>query len=293
MSAKSSSKKSTPVAKPVKETKATKEAKTNSSKSVPKKIKEVKVEEEVEEVKKPSKPKKGSNTKTKVTKEKTKKEKVKPDTPEKIEQKFKDEIEKIEKILKEVCEKQKFDSSFTITNQGKTYDIGNDSKILSKIYELIIISTLKELLEKHKLPYLENEVQNKYPDFIICSSVDKQKFYAVDIKSSYIIKENLIGGFTLGTYKGYFQERKSLKSIVKPYESFKKHYCMCVIYEREDDKTPVRNFFFKEKWQLATNIAGSGNTCNIGSEKHINKLTNSELSHFKSEKEFDDFWKDK
>ena len=290
MSTKSSSKKSQTTPKSASLPKAKKEVEVESLKTVSTQDKKSKCKkstkkfEEIEPIEtiKPIKPIKPIKSKTKKT------EKTKPDTPEQKEQKFKDEIKQIEEILKETCQTQKFDSTFSIQNQGKTYNIGNDSKILSKIYELIIISTLKEKLEENKLSYLENEVQNKYPDFIICSSVDKEKFYAVDIKSSYIIKENIIGGFTLGTYKGYFQSRKSVKSIVKPYDSFKKHYCMCVIYERDEDTTPVRNFFFKEKWQLATKIAGSGNTCNIGSEKHINKLLTT--THFTSEDEFDEFW---
>jgi hypothetical protein len=181
------------------------------------------------------------------------------------------------------------DDEFTINNDGVNYKLGNDSKIISKIYELIIIEKLKYLLDEKGFKYVENDIQNKYPDFIIISKIQKEKYYAVDIKSTYLKTETAINGFTLGTYKGYFKNKESMKSIVKPYNNFTKHFCVCVIYTRDGIKIPVNHIFVREKWEIARNGTGSGNTCNIGSIKLLSDLL-ANKPYFSSEDEFNTFW---
>lgn len=183
----------------------------------------------------------------------------------------------------------KFDDFFNILNNGVEYPLGNDSKILSKIYEIIIINNLKKEMIEKGFDFIENEVQNKYPDFIITSKIEKDRYYAVDIKSSYIKNRNRINGFTLGTFNGYFRKRTQTKDIVKPYDSFKKHFCVCVLYKRDNNKVPVSNIIVREKWELASHTAGSGNTCNIGSIKSLDDVL-SNKTYFSDVKQFDDFW---
>jgi hypothetical protein len=156
------------------------------------------------------------------------------------------------------------DDEFSINNNGINYKLGNDSKIISKIYEIIIIDKLKCLLNTKQYKYIENKIQNKYPDFIIISKIQEEKIYAVDIKTSYLKTETEING--------YFKNRNSLCSIVKPYNNFIKHFCICVIYSRTCIKIPVKHIIVKEKWEIARNGTGSGNTCNIGSIKLLSDL---------------------
>lgn len=198
------------------------------------------------------------------------------------------EVDEIKNILNNISEIN-IDEEFTIINDGIKYKLGNDSKIISKIYEVIIIENLKKLLDDKGFEYIENEIQNKYPDFIIISKIQKEKYYAVDIKSTYLKKKTEINGFTLGTYKGYFKDRKSLKSIVKPYKSFIKHFCICIIYSRINKKIPVNYIIIREKWEIARNSSGSGNTCNIGSIKLLSALLDNK-PYFSSEDEFNTFW---
>lgn len=199
------------------------------------------------------------------------------------------EADEIKNILNSISDIN-IDEEFTIINDGIKYKLGYDSKIISKIYEVIIIENLKKLLDDKGFEYIENEIQNKYPDFIIISKIHKDKYYAVDIKSTYLKKKTEINGFTLGTYKGYFKDRKSLKSIVKPYKNFIKHFCICIIYSRTDKKKiPVDYIIIREKWEIARNSSGSGNTCNIGSIKLLSDLLNNK-PYFTSEDEFNSFW---
>jgi hypothetical protein len=198
------------------------------------------------------------------------------------------EIQEISDILNDISDTS-IDDEFSINNNGINYKLGNDSKIISKIYEIIIIDKLKGLLDTKGYKYIENEIQNKYPDFIIISKTQEEKFYAVDIKSSYLKTETEINGFTLGTYKGYFTNRDSLCSIVKPYNNFIKHFCICVIYSRTGIKIPVKHIIVKEKWKIARNGTGSGNTCNIGSVKLLSDLLGNK-TYFNNEDEFNTFW---
>lgn len=198
------------------------------------------------------------------------------------------EIDEIKNILNNISDIN-IDNEFTIINDGIKYKLGNDSKIISKIYEVIIIEKLKNLLDDKGFKYMENDIQNKYPDFTIISKIQREKYYAVDIKSTYLKKKTEINGFTLGTYKGYFKDRESLKSIVKPYKNFTKHFCICVIYTRTDISIPVNHIIVREKWEIARNGTGSGNTCNIGSIKLLSDLLDNK-PYFSSEDEFNTFW---
>ena len=174
-------------------------------------------------------------------------------------------------------------------NDGIMYNIGNDSKLISKIIEIIVIKKIIEILMLYKFEYQENNIQNSYPDFMIKSNVLHNKYYAIDIKTSCLIKNNIINGFTLGTYNGYFVNRTTTKSIVLPYDSFIKHYCVCIIYKKDDNNIMVGDRFFIEKWKLASKKAGSGNTCNIGSIKNIKDIQNKKYI-FKNENDFNNYW---
>ena len=179
-----------------------------------------------------------------------------------------------------------FSDNFKIKNNGCKYDIGHDSKILSKIYECIVIEELKKSIsDLEEIEFIENSVQNKYPDFIIIAN---GKYYALDIKSTYL-KNKRLNGFTLGTYKGYFRDRSSKRNIVLPYKKFEKHYCFCIVYKRKKCSTPVKYTFLREKWELASKSTGSGNTCNIGSIKCVQKILDGETI-FENEEEFNKWW---
>jgi hypothetical protein len=198
------------------------------------------------------------------------------------------EVEEINEIMNKICDIT-IDDEFCINNNGINYKLGNDSKIISKIYEIIIIDKLKGLLTAKGFQYIENDIQNKYPDFIIVSKSQEEKYYAIDVKSTYIKTKTDINGFTLGTYKGYFKNRESKNSIVKPYNNFMKHFCICVIYSRIGSKIPVKHIIVREKWEIARNGTGSGNTCNIGSIKSLRDLLENK-PFFENDDAFNAFW---
>lgn len=137
-------------------------------------------------------------------------------------------------------------------------------------------------------------------------------------------------GFTLGSHGGYFKDRSSTKNIQFPYSDYSAHFCLGVLYTRAGnhvidefgvtqvrelrDKnhindpslhivTEVRNlqsiasvikdfeFFICEKWQLASDRQGSGNTANIGSITYIEDIVKGNGVFAKlGEHLFDEYW---
>jgi hypothetical protein len=140
-----------------------------------------------------------------------------------------------------------------------------------------------------------------------------------------------VNGFTLGSHGAYFKDRTSAKNIQFPYSEYSGHFCLGIIYTRVDVKdvdeteiikvkeldanidkpqqigqrqvTTVENlrsitsvikdfeFFVCEKWQLASDRQGSGNTANIGSITFIEDILNGNGVFAKlGEDWFDEYW---
>lgn len=113
------------------------------------------------------------------------------------------------------------------------YSISTDTKVVSKIIELMIFPKFLEFAKRNNLELKLSPHQNYYPDITF---IDKETYkkYAVDLKSSYKITPDTINGLTLGAFTGYFRNRNSTKNILYPYESYEKHYVFGIIYSRTD-----------------------------------------------------------
>ena len=188
------------------------------------------------------------------------------------------------------------------------YTISIDTKVISKIIELLLFPLFIDLCQKYGYELQLSDHQNHYPDMTFIAK-DGTKF-ALDIKSTYRTKnKSRVNGFTLGAFTGYFRKRDECKNIKYPYSEYSAHYVLGVIYtrnpkvnEREKHKlidlqsitSVIRNFefIFQEKWKIASDKPGSGNTKNIGSEKKVNSLLegNGTFATY-SESVFDDYWR--
>lgn len=163
--------------------------------------------------------------------------------------------------------------------------VGHDSKLVSKIYEIIAIQQLESWCNENSVRFEINKVQNAYPDCIMYSENGP---IAVDIKTSYIVDSNNINGFTLGTYKGYFQDRGSTRCTAHPYKDYLAHFCICILYDRTNS-IDVKHVLLREKWQIAAKRSGSGNTTNIGSITKLRDLLD-EKPLFEDAEAFDKYW---
>lgn len=192
------------------------------------------------------------------------------------------------------------------------YTISGDTKIVSKILEIHIFPKLLEFAKQHNYRLVLAEHQNYYPDISFVDADDETIKFAVDLKTTYRSPEHPghCNGFTLGSHGEYFINRTSTKNIQFSYNQYKGHFCLGIIYTRaavgDIDETKVYpidklhsivsvvkdfKFFVCEKWEIASDRPGSGNTANIGSIDHIEDILNCH-GMFKNlgEEIFDDYW---
>lgn len=228
------------------------------------------------------------------------------------------------------------------------YSISIDTKVISKIIELMIFPKLLEFANSYNYNLKLSPHQNYYPDITLINKSTNEK-YAIDLKSTYRVTDERVNGMTLGAFTGYFRNRSSSKNILFPYNEYKEHFVLGIVYSRTDitqvqeylktrkiekfskkqrdsiisyinentdekwnainealkNKTTlsykdrkiidtylinetqifnlnsfakiqsvVKNFdlFIQEKWRIAIDRPGSGNTKNIGSEVIVNNL---------------------
>lgn len=189
------------------------------------------------------------------------------------------------------------------------YTISSDTKIISKIMEIHLFPKILEFADNNNYKIILADHQNYYPDitFIIPNGIK----FAVDLKTTYRNKNNnkFCNGFTLGSHGQYFINRDSRKNIQFPYNSYSGHFCLGIIYDRSNisiDETKsyslenltsitsvISNlqFFIAEKWKIASDKSGSGNTANIGSINYIEDIINGNGMFSKlGEEWFDEYW---
>lgn len=192
------------------------------------------------------------------------------------------------------------------------YHISSDTKIISKLLELHIFPLLIQFAQENGFQTELAKFQNWYPDITFISKSDENIKFAVDFKTTYRdeIHSEFCNGFTLGSHGTYFTDRSSTKNIQYSYDSYLGHFCLGIIYTRqhiekeeetkiysideiENIKPAISNFIFfaEEKWKIASDKSGSGNTANIGSIQKINDILQGNGMFAKAGEEiFDDYW---
>jgi hypothetical protein len=191
---------------------------------------------------------------------------------------------------------------------SRIYTISVDTKIVSKVLELLLFPMFVEFAKKHELEIELCPQQNFYPDLTFTHSPTGARF-AVDIKSTYRESDAKVNGMTLGAFTGYFRNRDSKKNTLHPYSQYSAHFVLGVIYSKCDDVADERKhfsiddlakipsvikdfqFFAQPKFRIAKAGPGSGNTKNIGSVDKIDELING-TGPFASlgEEVYDDYW---
>ncbi len=156
------------------------------------------------------------------------------------------------------------------------------------------------------------EHQNWYPDISFVKKSDPTVKFAVDIKTTYRLPEyeDFCNGFTLGSHGAYFRDRTSTKNIQFPYSEYNAHISLGILYTRalSDDIDEIEihdlssltsitsvitdlTFFVEEKWKIASDRSGSGNTANIGSISYISDILTGNGAFAKlGEAVFDEYW---
>lgn len=185
-------------------------------------------------------------------------------------------------------------------------------KLFQTILEIHLFPRILQFAQANGYKVVLADHQNYYPDLSFVKADDETIKFAIDFKTTYRNpkKPHLCNGFTLGSHGKYFEHRSSTKNIQFPYGSYSAHFCLGIIYDRNEKATidetklykidelqsissVVSNFqfFVTEKWKIASDKGGSGNTANIGSINNINDIVNGRGMFSKlGEHWFDEYW---
>ena len=178
--------------------------------------------------------------------------------------------------------KPEFDIAGLIAKDSRIYPFGTDTKVLSTIFEMLIRPYIYDFAELHNFQVFEPTQQNFYPDFTFMKDKNDNQKIAFDVKTTYRSYKKdgtWRANFTLGSYASFM--RNNTKNIAFPYSSYGSHFIIGFIYTRPDyvdtkiytpdqiDHIPPSysdvKYFIQEKYKIAGDIPGSGNTENIGS----------------------------
>lgn len=185
----------------------------------------------------------------------------------------------------------KFDALGIIDSNDNIHTLGTDSKIIGRIFEMFSQPILEKIARNHDLILITPESQTVYPDFVMMKNNEDENKIAIDIKTTYTDNNTSQIKFTLGSFGSYL--RNNTKNIEFPYTSFSKHYVIGFIYVRNDKAQQSKVYslnnrkdiepayqnvkvFIQEKYKIAGDKPGSGNTENIGSivSNNINDFVN-------------------
>ncbi len=167
-----------------------------------------------------------------------------------------------------------------LDSQGKIHTLGTDSKIIGRVFEMFAQPILESIAHRHNLILRTPESQTVYPDFVLMENEASKSKIAIDIKTTYITSDNSRIVFTLGSFGSYM--RNNTKNIEFKYTDYAKHYVIGFVYKRNDAAQESRvidyedrgritfpyhdvKYFIQEKYKIAGDKPGSGNTENLGS----------------------------
>ena len=208
-----------------------------------------------------------------------------------------------------ICENNEWKIKGFIDSDKNIFSLSNDTKVISKILEIHIFPYILDFARQYNFEVVLPTHQNYYPDLSFVLKSDSKIKFALDLKTTYRNEKNpkLCNGVTLGSHGEYFKNRESSKNIQFPYKQYLGHFCLGVVYDRvsvselqkyelkdlDKIQSVIKNLtlFFVEKYKIASDSSGSGNTANIGSIKNIDDIIN-ERGIFAElgEEVFDDYW---
>lgn len=190
---------------------------------------------------------------------------------------MKDQI--IEKFYQKMANVN-FETYGIIDSGNCIHTLGTDSKIIGRIFEMLAQPQLEEIAAELGYTLTTPKSQTVYPDFVMLKADQPTGKIAIDIKTTYISSNQSTIKFTLGSFGSYM--RNNTKNIEYKYTDYVKHYVIGFVYRRNglaqesrvyqyEDRSEIAfpytevQYFIEEKYKIAGDKPGSGNTENIGS----------------------------
>ena len=197
-----------------------------------------------------------------------------------------------------------------IDRRARVYPLGSDTKVISALFEMVARQAVMAYAKSVGLHLVEPTKQNYYPDFTLMRNQKDQEKIAIDVKTTYRKKRRSQFNYTLGSHTSYIHTETEKKNIVFPYSQYVEHWVIGFVYKRSErkrdtsgriysldtlNKIPIPfddvEVFMQEKWRIAGDRAGSGNTANIGSIDGTITEFSAGNGVFDSEAEFLEYWR--
>ncbi len=205
-----------------------------------------------------------------------------------------------------------------VDRRARVYPLGSDTKVISALFEIVARRAVAAYARSEGLHLVEPSKQNYYPDFTLMRCREDPEKIALDVKTTYRkaqtdtekIFEQRKFSYTLGSYTSYIRPETEGKNIVFPYSQYSEHWVIGFVYERAEgkqgtsarvystdelDEVPIPfddvEVFIQEKWRIAGDKSGSGNTANIGSIIGTIEDFTAGNGVFSSEKEYLSYWR--
>ena len=195
-----------------------------------------------------------------------------------------------------------------LDSRQRIYTLSDDTKLISKVFELISIPIITKAVEPYIQSWETEERQTVYPDLNLILAGSPPNKMAIDIKSTY--RKGTAATFTLGSYTAYIRHPFT-KNIRYHYNEYIEHWIVGFIYDRVPnvkaeivsldllDKivAPIKNIevIIWPKWQIASDRPGSGDTANIGSVRSLEALRKGEGTFTQfgvhGKDMFEDYWR--
>lgn len=197
-----------------------------------------------------------------------------------------------------------------VDRRARVYPLGSDTKVISTLFEIVARQAVAAYAGSAGLQMIEPTKQNHYPDFTLMRNEKDPEKIALDVKTTYRKKGQSRFSYTLGSYTSYIHPETEKKNIAFPYSQYSEHWVIGFVYTRTEGKRDrtgrIYSFdtlqeipipfndvevFMQEKWRIAGDRAGSGNTANIGSINGTIDDFTAGNGVFKSEAEYLEYWR--
>ncbi len=197
-----------------------------------------------------------------------------------------------------------------VDRRARVYPLGSDTKVISTLFEIVARQAVVSYADKAGMELVEPTKQNHYPDFTLMRDEGDREKIALDVKTTYRKESQTRFGFTLGSYTSYIHPETEGKNIVFPYSHYGEHWIIGFVYKRAEGKRDTSGriysfdtlrqipipfddveVFMQEKWRIAGDRAGSGNTANVGSISGTIEDFSDGNGVFASEAEFLEYWR--
>lgn len=205
-------------------------------------------------------------------------------------------VESFKALLRDLIKGYQFDIEGLYRKDGTVLPLPRESSVVGKVIEISVNDYLKRrLLEVSSLDSIQASSDRVYPDVSFSGSLIYPYRFALDIKCARISErgDRTESAITIGTFDAeYFRyPDEKVGNIMAPYASYTAHLALVALYRYTNATARDLELLVVEKWKVATKKRSSGTRCYVAATTSIADLR-SEKGDFKSEEEFNAYWRE-